>query len=339
MRIAAPMRIGVTYDLRSDYLAMGFGEEETAEFDSEVTVVAICEALKALGYEPVRIGSVRRLAERLVAGERWHAVFNICEGVKGVAREAQVPALLEAYDIPYVFSDPLTLSLALDKGMAKRVMRACGVPTPDFALIECADDVARIDLSFPLFLKPVAEGSGKGIDARSRVANYSELADVAHDLLERFDQPVLVESFLPGREFTVGITGTGHEADALGVLEVLWTDQAVAHGYGYENKEHFEDKIVYRLAEDRAAERAAEVALAAWRTLRCRDGGRVDVRCGDDGQAYFLEANPLAGLNPDRSDLVFIARFKSISYRDLIGRIMQSFAKRYPEYSFCAGVA
>ena len=117
------MRIGVTYDLRADYLAQGFGEEETAEFDSEVTIAAICGALEALGHEPIRIGSVQRLAERLVAGERWDAVFNICEGLKGVSREAQVPALLEAYDIPYVFSDPLTLSLALDKGMAKRVVR------------------------------------------------------------------------------------------------------------------------------------------------------------------------------------------------------------------------
>ncbi len=333
------MRIGVTYDLRSDYLAMGYGEEETAEFDSEVTVAAICGALQALGHEPVRIGGVRRLAERLVAGERWDAVFNICEGLKGIAREAQVPALLEAYDVPYVFSDPLTLSLALDKGMAKLVVRACGVPTPDFALIRHASDVARVALPFPVFAKPVAEGSGKGVDANSRASDRCELARVADNLLARFRQPVLVESFLPGREFTVGITGTGQAAQALGVLEVVWSDSAVAHGYGYENKEHFEERMIYRLAEDRAAAGAAEVALAAWRALRCRDGGRVDIRCGDDGNAYFLEVNPLAGLNPDRSDLVFIARFKGLTYRDLIGRIMQSFAVRHPELHACGEVA
>lgn len=325
------MRIGVTYDLRSDYLAMGYGEEETAEFDSEITIAAICGALEALEYEPIRIGGVRRLTERLVAGERWDAVFNICEGLKGFAREAQVPALLEAYEIPYVFSDPLTLSLALDKGMAKRVVRACGVPTPDFALIENAQDATAVDMRFPLFLKPVAEGSGKGVDARSRVTHRGELVRVASDLLARFSQPVLVESFLPGREFTVGITGTGPAARALGVLEMEWTDQATAHGYGYENKEHFEEKMIYRLAEDRAALGAVDVALAAWRALRCRDGGRIDVRYGEDGRAYFLEANPLAGLNPDRSDLVFIARFKGLAYRDLIGRIMESFAQRHPE--------
>ncbi len=325
------MLIGVTYDLRSDYLAQGLGEEETAEFDAEVTIAAICEALAALGHEPVRIGGVRPLTEQLAAGGRWDAVFNICEGLKGVAREAQVPALLEAYDIPYVFSDPLTLALALDKDMAKRVVRSHGVPTPDFALIERPEDVAEIRLAFPLFLKPVAEGSGKGINAKSRVTDFAELSCTARELLGRFRQPVLVETFLPGREFTVGITGTGRGAKVLGIIEVVPTCNAVAHGYGYENKEHFDDKIIYRLAEDSAADEAADVALAAWRALRCRDGGRVDIRCGEDGKAYFLEVNPLAGLNPDRSDLVFIARFKGLSYNDLIGRIIASFLRRHPE--------
>src|SRR5271170_2108234 len=148
------MRIGVTYDLRADYLAMGYGEEDTAEFDSEATIAALCEALASLGYEPARIGGVRKLAEKLVAGERWDCVFNFCEGLKGVSREAQAPALLEAYDIPYVFSDPLTLALALDKGMTKRIVRACGVPTPDFGIVEKLEDIPQIDLPFPLFLKP-----------------------------------------------------------------------------------------------------------------------------------------------------------------------------------------
>lgn len=325
------MRFGVTYDLRADYLAQGFDEEETAEFDSEVTIAAICGALEALGHEPIRIGSVQRLAEQLVAGKRWDAVFNICEGLKGVSREAQVPALLEAYDVPYVFSDPLTLSLALDKGMAKRVVRSAGVPTPDFAVIECADEARGVDLPYPLFLKPVAEGSGKGVNAKSRVVDRVSLQRVAQDLLTRFKQPVLAETFLPGREFTVGITGTGAEAIALGAMEVMWTDNAAAHGYGYENKEHFEEKMHYRLAEGRDADEASEVALAAWRALRCRDGGRVDIRFGDDGKAYFLEVNPLAGLNPDRSDLVFILRFQGLSYRDLIERIIESFLRRHPD--------
>jgi len=325
------MRIGVTYDLRADYLAMGYGEEETAEFDSEITIAALCGALTSLGYETARIGGVRKLAENLVAGERWDCVFNFCEGLKGVSREAQAPALLEAYDIPYVFSDPLTSAVALDKAMTKHIVRAYGVPTPDFAVIESAEDARRIDLPFPLFLKPVAEGSGKGIHANSKVDNVGDLARVAEDLLARFRQPVLAETFLPGREYTVGIVGTGADAESLGVMEVIFGDKAAAHGYGYENKEFYEGRMTYRLVEGAEGEAAANVALAAWRALRCRDGGRIDLRCDGSGQPSFIEVNPLAGLNPERSDLVFIARFRNMSYRDLIGRIMAAFHKRHPE--------
>src|ERR1051325_11234502 len=211
------MRIGVTYDLRSEYLAMGLSEEETAEFDSEVTIAGICDALASLGYKPVRIGNVRQLTEALAKGDRWDGVFNFCEGLNGVSREAQAPALLEAYDIPYAFSDPLTLALTLDKAMAKRVVRDCGIPTADFAVIERAADIRNIDLPFPLFLKPVAEGSGKGVDAKSKVDNRAQLDRTARSLLARFRQPVLVETFLPGREFTVAILGPGEDARVLGV--------------------------------------------------------------------------------------------------------------------------
>lgn len=330
-RTTSRPRVGITYDLRSDYLALGYGEEETAEFDSEVTIAGICEALGALGYAPERIGGVRKLAQQLVSGERWDCVFNICEGLKGIAREAQVPALLEAYDIPYLFSDPLTLSLALDKAMAKRVLRDCGVPTAPFAVIETPDEFRAVDLGFPLFLKPVAEGSGKGIGACSKVQDGNELARVAADLLRRFAQPVLIESYLPGREFTVGITGTGAAAQILGVMEVLWMEGAAPHGYGYDNKEHFEGRMDYRLADDPEAQEAARVALAAWRALRCRDGGRIDIRSTADARPNFIEVNPLAGLNPERSDLVYIARFKGISYQDLIARIMAAFHARCPD--------
>jgi D-alanine-D-alanine ligase len=324
------MRIGVTYDLRADYRALGFSEEETAEFDSELTIAAICEALAALGHIPERIGGVRPLVERLAAGDRWDCVFNFCEGLKGVAREAQVPSLLEAYDVPYVFSDPLTLCLALDKGMAKRVLRDCGVPTAPFAVIENPEEISAIKIPFPLFLKPIAEGSGKGIGECSKVTTRRELQTVATNLLRRFDQPVLAEQYLPGREFTVGITGTGAGAEALGVMEVLWTADAAPHGYGYENKEHYVGRMEYRLVDDAESREAERVALAAWRMLRCRDGGRIDLRSAEDGQPHFIEVNPLAGLNPERSDLVFIARFKGIEYRELIGRIMESFSRRHP---------
>lgn len=325
------MRIGVTYDLRADYLAMGYGEEETSEFDSEVTIAAICSALGGMGLTPVRIGGVKNLVERLAKGERFDAVFNFCEGLKGVAREAQVPALLDAYDIPYVFSDPLTLALALDKGMAKRVVRDAGVPTVDFRVIEKLADVKKVDLPFPLFLKPVQEGSGKGVGADSKVENARDLRRVASNLLGKFQQPVLVETFLPGREFTVGIIGTGDDAAVLGVSEIVPFGNWIGEGYGYENKEFWEDKVKIVEADKENGKAAGQVALAAWRALRCRDGGRIDIRCDASGRHHFIEVNPLAGLRPDYSDLCIIAQRRRLSHAELIGRIMAAFFKRHPE--------
>jgi D-alanine-D-alanine ligase len=325
------MRIGVTYDLRADFLAMGMSEEDSAEFDAEITIVSLVEALKSLGHEPVRIGNIRALAERLVAGERWDAVFNICEGLTGYAREAQVPGLLDAYGIPHVFSDALTLALCLDKAWTKRIVRDAGVATAPFAVIERSADIAKIALPFPLFLKPVAEGSGKGINDHSRVSNAAELKSVALELLARFRQPVLVETYLPGREVTVGITGTGEDARALGVLDIIPNDKDVSFDYSFENKERCAETVTYRLIEGAEAQGAIDVALGAWRALRCRDGGRIDVRYDAAGYPQFIEVNPLAGLNPEHSDLCFIARFKGLAYQELIGLIMSSFVKRHPE--------
>ncbi|MBI4083533.1 MAG: D-alanine--D-alanine ligase [Candidatus Lambdaproteobacteria bacterium] len=328
------MRVGVTYDLRQDYLAAGYGEEETAEFDSPVTINAIVAALRALGHEPVPIGNVRRLAERLVAGERWELVFNIAEGLRGYAREAQVPALLEGWDIPYTFSDPLTLCLALHKGMAKRVVRDCGIPTPEFAVVETEADLqafarlSRTPLGFPLFAKPVAEGTGKGIGAASKLHNAEELERVCRSLLARFGQPVLVEAFLPGREFTVGILGTGAGARAIGVLEVLLRPQAESEAYTFHNKEYYENLVDYRLEQGTLADRVAAVALDAWRALGCRDAGRLDLRLDGEGVPNFLEVNPLAGINPERSDLCILARMVGLSYTELIGRILASASER-----------
>jgi len=326
------MRIGVTYDLRSDYRAMGYGEEDTAEFDSEITIEAICDALATLGWQVARIGNVKALAEALVAGERWDAVFNFCEGLRGFGREAQVPALLDAYDIPYVFSDALTLALTLDKSMAKRVVRDCGIPTPDFAVIECATDIRNVKLPHPLFLKPVAEGSGKGVNVKSRVENPAALKRVATELLARFEQPVLVETFLPGREFTVAILGTGESARVLGVSEIVPKANWVGDGYGFENKdEGWQDKVAIVGADPASARSAGRVALDAWRALRCRDGGRVDIRNDANGQPNFIEVNPVAGLRPEHSDMCLIATREGLTHRDLIGRIMESFLKRNPQ--------
>lgn len=324
------MRIGITYDLRKTYLEAGYGEEETAEFDYPETIQAIADTLSELGHLPEPVGNVMQLMPRLIGGERWDLVFNIAEGLHGFGREAQVPALLDAYRIPYTFSDPLVLSLALHKGMAKHVVRGCGVPTPDFAVIESLADLDRLALAYPLFAKPVAEGTSKGINAASRVCSPAELSSVCQLLLARFHQPVLVETFLPGREFTIGIAGTGRQAMVLGVMEVLLGPKAEADAYSYHNKEYYQGLVDYRLVEGELAHQVGEVALSAWRGLGCRDGGRVDLRLDAAGVPHFIEVNPLAGLNPERSDLVILCRLAGIGYTELIGRILDSAVGRCP---------
>jgi D-alanine-D-alanine ligase len=318
------MKIGLTYDLREDYLALGLGEEETAEFDKPDTIEGIEEALAGLGYRTERIGNLDRLVLRLGRGERWDMVFNIAEGLRGFAREAQIPALLEAYDIPYTFSDPLVLALTLHKGMTKRVIRDLGIPTPDFCVVEAQEDLEGVHLPYPLFAKPVAEGTGKGISPASKIEGEKELVSVCSGLLKAYRQPVLVERFLPGREFTVALVGTGKHAEALGVMEIFLGEEAEPEAYSYQNKERFEGRVEYAVVKDAVAEKAREVALATWRGLGCRDGGRVDLRADADGVPNFMEVNPLAGLNPKHSDLPILCRLVGLSYAGLIERIMQS---------------
>jgi D-alanine-D-alanine ligase len=322
------MRIGLTYDLRDSYLAAGYGEEETAELDSIETVEAIEGVLKRRGFETDRIGSVRDLAARLVAGDRWDLVFNFAEGLHGIGREAQVPALLDAWRIPYTFSDPLVMSLTLHKGMTKRVVRDAGVPTPAFAVVEGLADVAKVDLPFPLFAKPVAEGSGKGVSPSSKVTSLRGLRETCRRLLQRFRQPVLVETYLPGREFTTGIIGTGEAAQAVATHEVVLGERAEADPYGYLNKKECHARVKYVLADDAEARASAAVALAAWRALGCRDGGRVDMRCDAAGRPNFIEVNPLAGLHPTFSDLPIGCTQAGIDYDTLISRIVDSAVAR-----------
>jgi D-alanine-D-alanine ligase len=333
------MRIGITYDLRQDYLAAGFSEQETAEFDREDTIQAIEQTLNELGYETDRIGNIKNLTTRLVPGDRWDMVFNIAEGLRGFGREAQVPALLDAYDIPYTFSDPLVMCLTLHKAITKRIVRHLGIPTPDFFVVEKTSDLAMVDLPFPLFAKPVAEGTGKGITAASKIMNQRQLISVCTECLLAYEQPILVESFLPGREFTVGILGTGKDAEAIGVMEVILRESAEPDVYSYLNKERCGELVEYRLVDDSAAEEARQIALAVWRRVGCKDAGRIDLRADADGTLNFMEVNPLPGLHPQHSDLCIIANMVGMLYRSLIEAILYSAFNRIQQNQHGRGLA
>lgn len=310
------MRIGLTYDLRDRYLELGFTAEEAAEFDYPETIDAIQEALECHGWQVDRVGNLEDLAGRLLRGDRWDLVFNMAEGMHGIGREAQIPALLDAWRIPYTFSDALTCALTLHKVMAKRVLRDHGLPTPPFAIVAEQADIGKIDLPFPLMVKPLQEGNSKGVSPESKVDSPAALEARCRHVITRFAQPALVETFLSGREFTVGILGTGPDARPVGVLEKLLGDEPVYFKYatGFPGV----------LVDDPEARLAGRLALAAWNALGCRDGGRIDIRSDAMGNPYILEANALPGLRPHNSDLPVMCELAGIPFRELIGRIVRS---------------
>lgn len=319
------MRVGLTYNLKQDYEERGFDPEAVAEFDPPEVIEAIESALRSLGYVTERIGGVRGLVERLARGDRWDLVFNIAEGFRGSARESQVPGLLEAYDIPFVFSDALTLALTLHKPTAKRIVLQHGLPTPAFRVVERPEQADEVDLPMPVFVKPVSEGSSKGIRRNSLVQERRALRDVCAAVIRVHRQPALVETFLPGREFTVGVVGTGEAAEALGVLEIgVHPDASFAYSFEVKTHPDYHEIVDYRLPGPEMTEACVELALGAWRALECRDGGRVDLRVDADDRPSFLEVNPLAGLHPVDSDLTILTGLLGISYEELIRRIMAS---------------
>jgi D-alanine-D-alanine ligase len=319
------MNIGFTYDLKDDYLAAGFTAEQAAECDRPDTIVAIERALKDLGHSVERIGNLSGLVRRLAAGARWDMVFNICEGMSGMSREAQVPALLDAYGIPYAFSDAVAMAITLDKGVTKRVVRDLGIRTADFGVVRQIGDMEEIRLRYPLFVKPVAEGSSKGVGGKSLVATPDALRSTCLYLLETFHQAALVEEYLPGREFTAGIIGTGSRARALGVMEIICPADTT---YSFFNKQHYEEFVKYLIVNDALAAECENLALRAWRGLALRDCGRIDIRLDKNGKPNFIEVNPLPGLNPVHSDLPILCSKIGMDFKELIGEIVSSARER-----------
>jgi D-alanine-D-alanine ligase len=302
--------------------------DETAEFDKQETVDALENSLKLMGYETEPIGNAFQLIEALAAGKRWDMVFNIAEGLYGDGRESVVPAILDQYRIPYVFSGPVIMGLSLNKHIAKLVVSAAGVPVSPGILIGNISELVNINLEYPLFIKPVSEGTGKGITEKSLVHTPAELKKMAEWILDEFSQPALVEEYLPGREFTVGVVGYGADAVAIGGMEVICRDNLP---YSVEVKENYHDYCTYKPLDPEIADECKAVALGAWRALDAVDAGRVDLKADRNGKICFIEANPLAGLNPVHSDLPILARMYGIEYQALMEMIMKAAIKRIKE--------
>jgi D-alanine-D-alanine ligase len=321
--------------------AVAPADDEYAEWDSAETIHAVARALARHG-EVIRLEATDDFPQRLRAA-RPDIVFNIAEGLRGPNREAHVPAICEFYGIPYSGSDPFTLALCLDKARTKEILRAHGVPTADWSLIRTTSDLAafdRHDWHTPLFAKPVHEGSSKGITERNLVREPVRLEPVVRELLDTYQQPVLVEHFLPGAEFTCGVLGNGATTRVLPIVAIKF--EALPEGalpiYGFEAKwlwDRADDplEIFECPAKLEPALRAEieDVVLRTFRALGCRDWARIDVRLDAHGHANVVEVNPLPGILPDPADnscLPKAARAVGLEYDALIGAALHAAAAR-----------
>jgi D-alanine-D-alanine ligase len=329
-----------------------------AEWDSIETLDAVAAALGALG-EVIRLEATADFPARLREAKP-DIVFNIAEGLHGVNREAHVPAICEFYGVPYSASDPFTLSLCLDKARTKEILAYHGVPTAAFALVRSLRDLPALrkriravhhvaaphvvpserPLHLPLFVKPVHEGSSKGITERNLCRTAAELEAQVATLLEQYEQPVLVEEYLPGDEFTCAILGNGDEATVLPIVGMNFA--ALPEGalpiYGFEAKwlwdrpENPLEMFHCPARIDEGRRRAIEsVVLHAYSVLGCRDWSRIDVRLDAAGTPNVVEVNPLPGILPnpeDNSCFPKAARAAGLSYDELIQSCLRFAAER-----------
>ena len=325
------MRIGITFDLKSDIpLPAHLPDDYQEEFDSPATVEAIASVLRGLGHEVAFLGNGRAMLERVLASPP-DFVFNFAEGQGvGRSREARVPAVLEMLGIPYTGSDPLTLAATLDKDCAKRLLTgAKHFRTPYGVLIESDQgplDALGEGFPFPAIAKPAWEGSSKGIRGKCLVQCLDDLLPVVESLRQDHRQPVLLEEYIDGEELTVGVVGND-PPQVVGVMRVVPLQPAAQFIYSLEVKRDWERRVRYECparlpgyGDNAFVEKAA---LEAYRMLGCRDVARIDFRLSKRG-LYFLEANPLPGLNPDTGDLIIMARLSGWSYEHLIGGIFQA---------------
>jgi D-alanine-D-alanine ligase len=326
------LRIGFSYNVKR--VDSKGGDDTEAEYDAPETIDSIRDAIESYGHMVVPLEATAELPRQLMDA-RLDLVFNIAEGVSGRNREAAVPALCELMGIPYTGSDAATLSIALDKALSKRVLRQHGIPTPEFQVMETGRERLSPKMKFPLIVKPNQEGSSKGVSAHASVVDDEEsLRQVVRELLDKYRQPALIEYYIAGREFTVGLLGDKRPR-VLPPMEIIFLDKANPRPvYDYQIKQEWEKHVYYQCpaqltpAELKSMERIARETFVA---LDCRDVARVDLRMDDAGEIYVLEVNPLPGLTPGYSDLCLIANAANIDYRSLIGEILTGGLKRMRE--------
>ena len=344
------LRVALLYNLKKNAPHQaGEPADAAAELDSEETAQALQQALEDGGHQVIPLeGDIHLYPTLQRLRDDIDMAFNICEGQRGESRESHVPAMLEMLGIPYTASRILGQALSLDKAMAKRIWMSYGLPTAAFQLFERPDEPVHPGLSYPLFAKPVAEGTGKGIDSDSMISSERQLRQRVDRLTRAYHQPVLVETYLPGREFTVGLLGNPlgpgekvlserYNRDGFHIFPVLEIDTSPVadseHGI-YTNRIKSDMPLAINYLCPAQIEPALEqelkhVAVAAFLAIQGLDVSRVDFRLDTEGRPHLLEINTLPGMNPTISDLCIMSRAEGISYAELINDIVRLAARRY----------
>ncbi len=335
--------VGVTYNLKGKASSPGAVTAVTAaapdsdepfdadaEYDDISTVLAIKSVLESAGARVGLYEALDDLPLRIIA-DRPDIVFNIAEGVHGRGRESHVPALLSFLRIPFTGSDETTMCVTMDKAIAKRLVASYGVNTPEYRVAAYGSDFSYDKLTYPLIIKPNTEGSGKGISAISVASDEAELRAALDEKLRAYKQDMLVERFIAGREFTVGIVGNGDEARVFAPMEIIFNSGERAI-YSYEVKKDYKRYTRYECPPDISdGERAMieDTAKTVYKALDCKDFARMDFRLAPDGKLYFLELNPLPGLAPGFSDMTILAEYCGVDYRSLILSVFDAALRRY----------
>jgi D-alanine-D-alanine ligase len=339
-------RVALLYNLKDNVAVSNTDVSDAlAEYDSVDTIQALENALLDGGHRVISLEADETLVDT-IRQANVDICFNIAEGQRGEARESQVPALLEMLGIPYTGSKVLAHALSLDKAAAKRVWRDCGLPTTPFQVFRRGDECLERGLDFPLFVKPVREGSGMGINGRSVVWDEAGLRAQVRWVIHSYKQPALVEAFLPGQEFTVGVLGNRtmpweqapslYDERGYHVFPVLEIDvsplreaEGLYNSYAKTERPLDLDYLCPALIEDGLTEDLQGLAVHAFEAIGALDVARVDFRLGSDGMPYLMEINTLPGLNPTYSDIVIAARAEGMAYRVLVNEILNLAVDRY----------
>jgi D-alanine-D-alanine ligase len=346
-------RVALIYNLRYNVpVRTDAPPDALAGHDAVETVQAIEDALLAGGHHVILLEADQTLPDA-VRQAAPDICFNIAEGLRGDARESQVPALLEMLGIPYTGSKMLGHALSLDRAVTKRIWRDLDLPTAAFQVFRHGDEPLDRRLTFPLFIKPVRKATGMGINGHSVVYDEATLRRQVHGVIQTYRQPALVENYLPGREFTVGLIGNAlapgerrwnelYDERGFHLFPVLEIDASVGAGQGLYNatsksfNQGEEGAPLYLCPADIPAPLEADMkqlAAAAFEATGALDLSRVDFRLGSDGRPYLLQINTLPSLNPTVGDLCIMARTEGMHYTDLINEILYLAADRYAQES------